>query len=191
VSHEKIDDANQYFDLSTLEESTAFQGDEDSSMDADITTLGATTTNDNDSEISDPIVWLRYEPFILHVACRSQQAAGVLMAAARPSFKNVGLTTWKDGKYLVLILGDESLEMPITTLDGASLVETFTCEWLAELVNERHERNWRKIQGFVELARCMTLDDDLAYPVDEFMMIQQQEDVSEVANASPRSFDVI
>jgi tRNA(Phe) wybutosine-synthesizing methylase Tyw3 len=47
--------------------------------------------------------WLRYEPFILHVACRSLEAAATLMATARPMFKNVGLTTFSDAKFLVAI----------------------------------------------------------------------------------------
>jgi len=32
-------------------------------------------------------VWLRYEPFILHVCCRSLEAAQALLSAARPTFK--------------------------------------------------------------------------------------------------------
>ena len=32
-------------------------------------------------------LFLRFEPFILHVACRSLEAAAALMNAARPSFK--------------------------------------------------------------------------------------------------------
>ncbi|KAL7525854.1 hypothetical protein ACHAXR_001190, partial [Thalassiosira sp. AJA248-18] len=50
----------------------------------------------NNNKLEEPI-WLRFEPFILHVMCRSLEAASVLMALARPSFKNVGLTSWNNG----------------------------------------------------------------------------------------------
>jgi tRNA(Phe) wybutosine-synthesizing methylase Tyw3 len=53
-------------------------------------------------------IWLRFEPFILHVMCRSLFAAQALMNAARPAFKNVGLTSWKHGfgRYIVAIWGE-------------------------------------------------------------------------------------
>ncbi|GKY99963.1 hypothetical protein MPSEU_000949900 [Mayamaea pseudoterrestris] len=191
VSHEKIDDAKQYFNLTNLKDDAAHVDDLSANS---LKASGQTSPHEQNTAAAseDAIIWLRYEAFILHVACRNLSAAGALMAAARPYFKNVGLTTWKDGKYLVLILGDEALEMPVTTLDGRSLVDTFSCEWLAKLVNERHERNWRKIEGFVDLARNMVLDDDdsILYELDnEMIMLQQQS--TEEGIVAPRSFDVI
>mmetsp|Transcript_17172 Transcript_17172/g.41684 ORF Transcript_17172/g.41684 Transcript_17172/m.41684 type:complete len:674 (+) Transcript_17172:160-2181(+) len=131
--------------------------------------------DDNDNE--DGVIWLRYEPFILHVACRSLQTASSLMNAARPAFKNIGLTTWKTHRlyYLVAIWGDEGLEMPLSTPQPSSSSSAssatspealFTSsdhkEWLARLVNERHERNWSKIQRFCDQIRIMgpPLSDD-------------------------------
>ena len=168
----------------------------------------------------DKTIWLRFEPFILHVACRSLHAASELMSAARPVFKNVGLTTWKDDtKYLVAIWGDEGLEMPLTTPDGCpihhqqtqnTLITSDTnaedspsCNipnWLASLVNERHERNWSKIQRFVQSVRSMPPASD------DSDVIQQSQDLwngmgrmneSNLADESsssiaiPKSFDVI
>jgi tRNA G37 N-methylase Trm5 len=160
--------------------------------DTDDTTISPLSfTNDPKS-----IIWLRYEPFILHVACRSMSVASMLMAAARPAFKNVGLTTWKDNRnYLVAIWGDEGLEMPLTTPTGIALYQypkdattksnnninndhhhhpsnhhhhhhhqqQDLSTWLAQLCNERHERNWNKIQRFCQNLREMppsSPDDD-------------------------------
>ena len=184
---------------------------------------------------SSPI-WLRFEPFILHVMCHSLKSASVLMAAARPAFKNVGLTSWhcddddddddddaddqgrhgdddtrnnnskltdddslqtthtialhhhqqhqrqqcKRGKcprYLVAIWGDEGLDMPLTlpssptrglyyhppdtnttsssTTTTDNHVNDNNAEWLASLVNERHARNWKKIERFVESMKSL------------------------------------
>ena len=95
-------------------------------------------------------IWLRYEPFILHVMCRSLSAASALMAAARPAFKNVGLTSWSDTKFVVAIWGDEGVDMPLTPPGSAEGGNVFLFSgqeaWLMELVNERHRRNWQKIE---------------------------------------------
>mmetsp|Transcript_27072 Transcript_27072/g.59533 ORF Transcript_27072/g.59533 Transcript_27072/m.59533 type:complete len:609 (+) Transcript_27072:201-2027(+) len=113
-----------------------------------------------ESSLNDPTdqtVWLRFEPFILHVGCRSLSAAHHLMATARPAFKNVGLTHWKERRYLVAIWGDEGLEMPLCTPEGPS-VPLYTpqmSQWLAELVNERQTRNWNKIERFCNSLREM------------------------------------
>jgi len=186
--------------------------------------------DDDDDTVPSTTTWLRFEPFILHVACRSAPAAAALMNAARPSFKNVGLTTWRNykqqrnnvtrssnssyssdgkistsynnGKYLVAIWGDEGLDMPLSTPDGVDLVRSLRGEWLASLVNERHDRNWDKIDRFVRAVRDgLSPDDDI-----EEGGAQQQEDgfgefdpgtttsSGNNRNSSgklPRSFDVI
>ena len=102
------------------------------------------------------------------------------MAAARPSFKNVGLTTWKESKYLVAIWGDEGLDMPLSLPSGHPLYDGHE-EWLKRLVNDRHTRNWSKIDRFVEAVRAMP---------------PMEDDIEETLNGSddvsiPKSFDVI
>jgi len=170
ISHGKIADPDRYFDLSTIEDDPSGGGDP-------IRTVGQYDykTSDNDgkdddndgsdeakteiveSSSVDRTIWLRYEPFILHVACRSLSAAAHLMATARPSFKNVGLTTWKERRYLVAIWGDEGLEMPLCTPSGPTspLYPPEMSQWLSELVNERQTRNWNKIERFCRSLREM------------------------------------
>lgn len=101
--------------------------------------------------------------------------------------QNVGLTTWKDVRYLVAIWGDEGLETPLTTpststTTGVKLIQGSE-EWYATLVNERHERNWKKIERFVEAVR-------------EMPTIIEREDSGKTDVLSetlrvPRSFDVV
>jgi tRNA G37 N-methylase Trm5/tRNA(Phe) wybutosine-synthesizing methylase Tyw3 len=173
------------------------------------------TTIDIDQEISqndmtgeqsllnssyDKTVWLRFEPFILHVACRSLSVASMLMSTARPAFKNVGLTTWKDSRYLVAIWGDEGLEMPLCTPSGVPLYENENVQmidvesrkefWLAQLCNERHERNWSKIQRFCRGLRDMGTALDGYY--DDDTMLEDNGNVSAGSNSRiPKSYDVI
>jgi tRNA G37 N-methylase Trm5 len=192
ISHEKISDPARYFDLSTIDSDPSGGGDpirpigqydykEGPSNDEDLLASHVDREEDQPGK-DDQTVWLRFEPFILHVACRSLSAASDLMAAARPAFKNVGLTTWKDNRYLVAVWGDEGLEMPLCAQDGRPLVMDPT--WLAELVNERHDRNWIKIDRFCQSAR------EMAPPRDD-QDLTGEGSVSEDTVGVPRSFDVV
>ena len=158
ISHGKIADPDRYFDLSTIDGDKSGGGDPirtigqyDYKITSDNKDANDATNDDGKDETktdvaessSDETIWLRFEPFILHVACRSLSAAAHLMATARPSFKNVGLTTWKERRYLVAIWGDEGLEMPLCTPKGSTtpLYPPEMSQWLSELVNERQTRN--------------------------------------------------
>lgn len=90
--------------------------------------------------------------------CRSLSAAQVLMTAARPAFKNVGLTSWSsNGKFIVAIWGDEGVDMPLTTpANTLGFLYRGQEDWLRELINQRHLRNWKKIERFVGAVRAMT-----------------------------------
>jgi tRNA(Phe) wybutosine-synthesizing methylase Tyw3 len=202
VNHDLIREPTRYFDLSTLVggldptgggDAIPCVGQFDHGNNAAFRTRLVGSSPSSSSVAPAAPVWLRYEPFILHVMCRSLGASSALMALARPAFKNVGLTSWHDGgggdgddkdrgmggrndrqskagRYLVAIWGDEGLDMPLSLPstpergvfynpeDGESVKNAI---WLAQLINERHARNWKKIERFVESMR--SLDDD---PVD-------------------------
>ena len=253
VSHGKITTPSRYFNLQTLQiDATGGCGDPIPSV-GQFENFGNNATfaakidsqmGDNEkgfSEIQTPI-WLRYEPFILHVMCRSLKAASVLMALARPAFKNVGLTSWNSNnsndeyydaayasiinpvdndmnkqckggpsKYLVAIWGDEGLDMPLS-LPSSPQCGLFynpddkndaNAEWLAQLVNERHVRNWSKIERFVEAMKG--LDENEEVDIDVSQMNLEEQDNSDYEGSGstamtsrldsrlpiPRSFDVI
>jgi len=195
VNHDLVNEPQRYFNLTTLIGGQDLTGGGDP-----IPTIGQFEGHQNNANFKEKLeddslsfttpIWLRYEPFILHVMCRSLKAASVLMTLARPSFKNVGLTSWnsdskghddedevnniivnnqqcKGGgpRYLVAIWGDEGVDMPLSlpTSPGVGLYydpknEASTAcnaDWLAQLVNERHQRNWKKIDRFVEEVRSL------------------------------------
>ena len=192
VNHDIIREPTRYFDLTTL-----IDGQDPTGGGDPIPTIGQFDHGNNAGfkskldeykfDASTPL-WLRFEPFILHVMCRSLKAASVLMALARPAFKNVGLTSWNSGggggdeenatddgknknqqtkgggpRYLVAIWGDEGLDMPLSlpSSPGQGLYynpnndQEANAEWLTQLVNERHARNWKKIDRFVEAMKGM------------------------------------
>eukprot|EP00934_Nitzschia_sp_Nitz4_P008013 Nitzschia sp. Nitz4//scaffold179_size51476//25531//29865//NITZ4_006927-RA/size51476-snap-gene-0.97-mRNA-1//-1//CDS//3329539219//8003//frame0 len=190
ISHEKIEDPTRFFDLSTISTDPSGGGDPIRSIgqydykeqQSPAPQVEHTNNEEQQVEEADKTIWLRFEPFILHVACRSLSSANDLMSAARPAFKNVGLTTWKDSRYLVAIWGDEGLEMPLRSKDGQ--VFHTDSKWLAELVNERHERNWAKIDRFCQSVREMPAPSG---DMDEQQLLPNSAALAQV----PKSFDVI
>jgi tRNA(Phe) wybutosine-synthesizing methylase Tyw3 len=182
VSHQAIVDAERYFDLTTISSDPTGGGDELRSV---VAVVPPVVLEPNTS------VWLRYEPFILHVACRSLSVAHRLMEAARPTFKNVGLTTWNTHtqKYLVAIWGDEGLDMPITDQEGQCLL--LDPKWLQELVGQRHLRNRDKVQRFTDAVRRLDVsemddDDDHDDDSDSDSTPRHHHETK-----APRSYDVI
>ncbi len=155
----------------------------------------STRTVVGSESFSGPL-WLRFEPFILHVMCRSLDAASALMTAARPAFKNLGLTSFKhgSGKYIVAIWGDEGIDMPLTPPDSVTnFIFSGREEWLSQLVNERHIRNWQKIDRFVNAVRSMPeIVDGIADDPDWTCQGNHEDDINdEFSKSAPKKFDVV
>jgi len=145
----------------------------------------------------DRAVWLRFEPFILHVCCRDFQSASRLLAAARSVFKNAGVQSWSGNKVMVAIWGDEGLEMALSDPAGRQLFAG-QAVWLQELVNSRHRRNWAKIDRFRDALQSLNVADHLPIlgedcPAEGDM--DMEDDAIPCYEASkrvgPRHFDVI
>jgi tRNA wybutosine-synthesizing protein 3 len=196
ISHELVTDPKRYFDLQTLAEDPTGGADPIRSVgqfehSQQLKQLQGEIAQERAKvevvERSDQTIWLRFEPFILHVCCRSLPAAWTIMNASRPSFKNVGLTSWKESKYVVAIWGDEGLDMPLSTPNGDALYVSHE-EWLARLVNERHERNWNKIDRFVEGVRTIPLNEE---DTEEGTRGGDPEGGGGSNLTVPRSFDVV
>jgi len=234
VNHDVIRDAERYFNFDTLdpEDKDGFDprggGDpvrnvaqydykeqlenQPKTVDENQSQGPFTVIQQNNTELFSTIpnqpTWLRYEPFILHVMCRSLEAAENLMKAARPAFKNVGLTSWKHGfgRYIVAIWGDEGLDLPVTTPNGPMhFLFRGQEDWLKQLVNERHDRNWRKIERFVGAVKAMPeiidqVGDDWVMHNAEFgqssteemeQALARQTMQSSAASNAPKRFDVV
>ena len=221
VSHDIIRDPNRYFDISTLDPNDKDRYDPTGGGDP-VRTIGqfehgqlhkqAQGEQVEDDEIGGSLprptpthlvkshgvaregaIWLRYEPFILHVICRSLSAASALMAAARPSLKNVGLTSFKGyGRYVVAVWGDEGIDMPLSAPDD-STVAFFAGreEWLADLVNERHRRNWAKIERFVKEVRNMPTVVDDANGWSQVPSLSEPLSPDYSPTTTPKRFDVV
>mmetsp|Transcript_37110 Transcript_37110/g.88817 ORF Transcript_37110/g.88817 Transcript_37110/m.88817 type:complete len:616 (+) Transcript_37110:131-1978(+) len=234
VNHDLVRFPRRFFDLTTIESDPSGGGDPIPQI-GQFDQLGnnaqfAAKLQENSHQSTGP-VWLRFEPFILHVMCRSMKSASVLMNLARPSFKNVGLTSWNDNvserrnelkssskndneqlkgggpRYLVSIVGDEGLDTPLSLpaspdrglfYDPRDEASVKNAEWLAQLVNERHTRNWKKIDRFVQAIRSLDdnpVDASTIEGADTFALHQTDDSLKSAREATglpiPRSFDVV
>mmetsp|Transcript_2704 Transcript_2704/g.5428 ORF Transcript_2704/g.5428 Transcript_2704/m.5428 type:complete len:575 (+) Transcript_2704:62-1786(+) len=146
-------------------------------------------------DVTDAAVWLRFEPFILHVCCRDLPSAGRLMAAARQVFKNVGVQGWSEGKVMVAIWGDEGLEMALSDSVGRPLFRGQSM-WLQELVNSRHRRNWAKIDRFAAALRSASLPkSDAQLAVESTTDSEDGEtdgtQLRAISRVGPKHFDIV
>lgn len=176
VHHEHVlQDPKRYFNMTTLPSNNKEQNSEHWDLTGGGDETSIITTQEQNR--SDTVWWLRFEPFILHVCCRTLEDAHNLVQTSRPVFKNVGLTSWKQddekdndnnnqqkcsakninvNKYIVAIWGDEGLDMPLTSPRDGSFLYPGSEEWLASLVHARHLRNYEKIQKFTTAVQTMS-----------------------------------
>lgn len=83
------------------------------------------------------LIWLRLEPFILHVACRDMAAANNLLERSKKIYKKSCLLSTTN-KIIVEVRGSEFLEMPLYN-HGQKL---FSGDWiwLRDIINQKMKR---------------------------------------------------
>jgi len=92
--------------------------------------------------ITENIIWLRFEPFILHVACSDLETADKLLDLVRVIYKKSSLLSFN--KKIILEVRDSgSVEMPL--YKKGELIFSGELSWLVELMNEKLEKNWKKM----------------------------------------------
>ncbi|XP_052034826.1 tRNA wybutosine-synthesizing protein 3 homolog [Apodemus sylvaticus] len=91
---------------------------------------------------------LKFEPFILHVQCRTLQDAQALHSVAVDSgFRNSGITVGKRGKIMLAVRSTHGLEVPLTH-KGKPMVTGEYIEFLVTIANQKMEENKRRIGRF-------------------------------------------
>ncbi|XP_077391763.1 tRNA wybutosine-synthesizing protein 3 homolog isoform X1 [Festucalex cinctus] len=93
---------------------------------------------------------LKFEPFVLHVQCRTLEDARLMLAAAVQSgFRNSGLTLSKTGKIIMAVRCTHSLEVPLSH-QGKLLVSHEYVHFLIGIANKKMEENLRRIERFYQ-----------------------------------------
>lgn len=91
---------------------------------------------------------LKFEPFILHVQCRTLQDARTLHSVAVDSgFRNSGITVGTRGKIMLAVRSTHGLEVPLTHKGKLMVTEEYI-EFLLTIANQKMEENKRRIGRF-------------------------------------------
>ncbi|XP_061175488.1 tRNA wybutosine-synthesizing protein 3 homolog [Saccostrea echinata] len=91
---------------------------------------------------------LKFEPFVLHVQCRSlSNAQSMLSCAVASGFRNSGISIGNKGKIIVAVRSTHGLEVPLSQ-DGELLVTNTYIERLIEIANTKIQENFLRIDRF-------------------------------------------
>ncbi|NQV91726.1 hypothetical protein HQ489_04595 [Candidatus Woesearchaeota archaeon] len=87
--------------------------------------------------------WLRMEPFIIHIACKDLDSANTLLLTAQSIFKKSSILSINK-KIIVEIQGSDKVDMPF--YENGDLVYTGNQEWLMNLLNNKIQNSWNKME---------------------------------------------
>eukprot|EP01065_Artemidia_motanka_P028110 TRINITY_DN33345_c0_g1_i1.p1 TRINITY_DN33345_c0_g1~~TRINITY_DN33345_c0_g1_i1.p1 ORF type:complete len:273 (+),score=76.26 TRINITY_DN33345_c0_g1_i1:65-883(+) len=107
------------------------------------------------------VLWLRFEPYILHVQARSQSAARKLTAAAiAAGFRNSGCViggTQARPSYVVAARTTSGFAAPVAG-EGLPPCGGQQVEWLLRAAAERLEKTWAQAAGLLRLIAQIPTD---------------------------------
>ncbi len=88
------------------------------------------------------LIWLRFEPMILHVCCINLDTANALLDKARNIYKKSCIIS-ASNKIIVEIRGSEFLEMPF--LQEGKQLFSGDLDWLLDFINQKLKKNWSNL----------------------------------------------
>jgi tRNA wybutosine-synthesizing protein 3 len=88
-------------------------------------------------------VWLRMEPFIIHIACKDIESANTLLQTARNIFKKSSILSI-NRKIIIEIQGSDKVDMPF--YENSTLVYTGNQENLMNLLNAKLQKTWDQME---------------------------------------------
>ncbi|KAH9512987.1 tRNA methyltransferase tyw3 [Bulinus truncatus] len=111
----------------------------------------------NLSAIEDEAVF-KFEPFVMHIQCRTLEDAQKLhQAAVASGFRNSGITIGNKGKIMMAVRSTHSLEAPLSS-KGNLLVSQQYIQYLTECANRKMEENFNRIIRFQDLLQPFSSD---------------------------------
>ncbi|CAF0982089.1 unnamed protein product [Brachionus calyciflorus] len=90
---------------------------------------------------------LKFEPFILHVCCRSlNDAKSMLEQCIASGYRNSGISLGSS-KIILAVRSTQNLECPITS-NGNLMVDLNYIRYICNLANEKFQENFERIERF-------------------------------------------
>lgn len=100
-------------------------------------------------------LWLKFEPFILHVQCFDLERAHILLnSAVAGGCRNSGISLGKNDKFLVAVRSTSSMEVPIHCGPEFEL-NTRYINYLANECNRRLGENFVRLAKFQQDIECV------------------------------------
>ena len=98
------------------------------------------------------VLWFKQEPLILHLGANSiESAKNILSLCEKVGIKRAGIKVAKDGKFIVEMLGTQSITVPIK--EGKVLAEKKFLLYLIKKANEKFEKNQDLIKKLFKQAK--------------------------------------
>ena len=94
------------------------------------------------------LIWLRFEPFIMHICCKDLDTANEFLEQARKIHKKSCLLSISN-KIILEIRGSEFIEMPLYENNQLLLNKDLT--WLKALINKKMQQMWQTTNKFQEM----------------------------------------
>ncbi len=102
------------------------------------------------SQPTPNLVWLRFEPFILHICCKDLKSANYLLNEAHLLYKKSSLLSISK-KIILEIRSSELIEMPL--YDNHHLLFDQEFSYLTQLINQRMVNMWQRMDKFEEMIQ--------------------------------------
>ncbi len=102
---------------------------------------------------TDGLIWLRYEGFIIHIACKDLEKANELLKLVQSIYKKSSILTISN-KIIIEIRDSQFIEMPYKNNE---LLFSGSLEWLKDTINEKLQQNWDKINKLNKKIKNLAL----------------------------------
>src|SRR3989344_4145084 len=96
------------------------------------------------------LVWLRFEPFIMHICSTDLETANNLLEQVRKIYKKSCLLSISN-KIIVEIRGSEFIEMPL--YENNTILLNKDSVWLKELIKKKMLKMWQTTDKFQEIVK--------------------------------------
>ena len=100
-----------------------------------------------DFDAKDKYLWFKQEPFILHIGTDTLENAKKIITAMRNAgIKRGGIMVAQEGKYIIELLGTQSLSLLVKYKDFQICENCFRKQ--LQIANKKLERNYRRLKLF-------------------------------------------
>lgn len=95
------------------------------------------------------VLWLKQEPIILHLGTNNiENAKKILKLCEKTGLKRSGLKVIKEGKYLIEIIGNHQINLPVK--ENLISIEKNYLEYVLKKCNQKFEKNQKTLKQFTK-----------------------------------------